>query len=140
MVLCVRSCNTNSHSNAAASCNNCFSCQPHLGCCCVQALILGVKLVLYIGAGLLFAACIHAVGTSLLFWHMCKEVCSQMWSVPIEVQALFVTLSFAGLCVVLEEVWHFLSIDAWLSMCSCPSPHHDLFHVCISKTSCTACM
>jgi hypothetical protein len=83
----------------------------------VQALILGVKLVMYSGAGLLFAACIHAVATSPLFWHLCKEVCSQMWSVSTEVQALFVTLSFAGLCVVLEEVWHFLSTDAWFPMC-----------------------
>ncbi len=112
MVLCVRLCNTNSHSNATALlCNNCFSCQPHFGCC-VQALILGVKLVLYTGAGLLFAGCIHAVGTSPLFWHMCKEVCSHMWSASAEVQAFFVTLTFAGFCALLEEVWHSLSTDA----------------------------
>jgi len=83
----------------------------------VQALILGVKLVLYTGAGFVFAACIHAVGTSPLFWHMCKEICSQTWSVSTEVQAFFVTLTFAGFCVVLEEVRHFLSADTWFPMC-----------------------
>ena len=73
----------------------------------MQALIVGVKLVLYNGAGLLFAACIHAVATSSLFWRVCKEFCSQMSPVPTEVQAVLFTLAFAGLCALLEEVWHF---------------------------------
>lgn len=102
---------------AATLCNKCVCCQPHLGCCGVQALTAAVKLVLYNGAGLLFAACTHAVATSSLFWRVCKEICSQMSPVPTEVQAVLFTLAFAGLCTLLQEVWHFLSIDAWLPMC-----------------------
>jgi len=131
----------NIYNNVAATlCNKCISCEPHLACCCVQALIVGVKLVLYNGAALVFAACLHAVATSPLFWRMCKDICSQMGPVPTEVQAFLVTLTFAGCCVLLEEVWYFLSTDAWLPMCCCPSPHHELVHTCTSKTSCTACM
>ncbi len=91
-------------SNVAATlCNKFASCQPHSDCCCVQALLAGVKLVLYNGAGLAFAACVHAVATSPMFWRICND-CSQMGPVPIEVQALLVTLTFAGFCVLLEEV------------------------------------
>ncbi len=83
----------------------------------MQAVIVGVKLVLYSGAALVFAACVHAVATSPLFWRMCKQVCSQAGPLPTELQAFLFTLAFAGLCALLEEVWHFLSIDAWFLMC-----------------------
>lgn len=83
----------------------------------MQALVVGAKLVLYNGAGLAFAACVHAVATSPLFWGVCKEVDSQAGHLPTEVQACLFTLAFAGLCSLFEKVWHFLSIDAWLPMC-----------------------
>ncbi|KAL0036246.1 hypothetical protein WJX79_009986 [Trebouxia sp. C0005] len=65
--------------------------------------LAGVKLVLYNGAALLFAAAIHALVTSPMVWGMCKEVCSQMGPVPIEIQAFLMTLAFAGCCTLLEE-------------------------------------
>ena len=124
----------------ATLCSKHISCQAHFDYCCVQALVAGVKLVLYNGAALLFASAIHAMATSPLFWRMCKEVCSQVGPVPIEVQAFLVTLTFAGFCALLEEVWHFLSTDAWLPKCCCPSPYHKLVHIWTSDTSCTAYM
>ncbi|DBA96082.1 TPA: hypothetical protein ACH3X1_001580 [Trebouxia sp. C0004] len=68
-----------------------------------QALIVGVKLVLYSGAALLFSLAIHAVATSPMFWRMCKEVGSQMGPVPSEMQAFLVTVTFAGAIALLEE-------------------------------------
>lgn len=90
----------------------------------MQALLklAGVKLVLYNGAALLFAAAIHALVTSPMVWGMCKEVCSQMGPVPIEIQAFLMTLAFAGCCTLLEEVWHSLSPDAWLLKVLMPQP------------------
>ena len=80
--------------------------QPHFGCCCVQALIVGVKLVLYNSAALVFAACIHAVAKSPFFWRMCQKICSQAGPLPTEMQAFLFTLAFSGFCALLEEVWH----------------------------------
>ncbi|KAL0020702.1 hypothetical protein WJX77_001979 [Trebouxia sp. C0004] len=68
-----------------------------------EALIVGVKLVLYSGAALLFSLAIHAVATSPMFWRMCKEVGSQMGPVPSEMQAFLVTVTFAGAIALLEE-------------------------------------
>ncbi|KAA6422134.1 MAG: hypothetical protein FRX49_07885 [Trebouxia sp. A1-2] len=68
-----------------------------------QALVVGAKLVLYNGAGLAFAACVHAVATSPLFWGVCKEVDSQAGHLPTEVQACLFTLAFAGLCSLFEK-------------------------------------
>ena len=122
---------------ASSDCSWNISCPAHFDYCCVQALVAGVKLVLYNGAALVLAAAIHAVATSVSFWLMCKEVCSQVGPVPIEVQAFLVTLTFAGFCIL---VWHFLSTDAWLPKCCGHSPDHKLVHIYSSDTSCTACM
>jgi len=78
----------------------------------VQVLIGLLKDVLYVCTSIFFAAVVYAVATSAFFWDVCADLGNLVGPLQTDMtggQAFFVTFTFAGLSVLLHEVWHCLS-------------------------------